>query len=143
MIGGSGEKKTLRTIARYADMWNAMGTLEVMRHKVEVLRGHCDGRRPGLAEIEFTLGLKADHPRLARPRPTASGRRRWRTTGRRSSDVDDDDTFWNGTAEQIAERLAPYVELGFHTVISRAAGAVRHGDARAPDRRGQAARRRG
>ena len=28
MIGGSGEKKTLRTVARYADMWNAMGPIE-------------------------------------------------------------------------------------------------------------------
>jgi alkanesulfonate monooxygenase SsuD/methylene tetrahydromethanopterin reductase-like flavin-dependent oxidoreductase (luciferase family) len=28
MIGGSGEKKTLRTVAKYADMWNAMGPLD-------------------------------------------------------------------------------------------------------------------
>jgi len=34
------------------------------------------------------------------------------------ANVADDDTFWNGTVEQIAERLRPYVELGFHTVIS-------------------------
>ena len=34
------------------------------------------------------------------------------------ADVEDDDTFWNGTPEQLAERLAPYVELGFTTVIS-------------------------
>ena len=32
--------------------------------------------------------------------------------------VADDDTFWNGTPEQIAERLGPYVELGFGTAIS-------------------------
>ena len=38
MIGGSGEKKTLRSVAKYADMWNGMGTLETMRHKVDVLR---------------------------------------------------------------------------------------------------------
>ncbi len=38
MIGGSGEKKTLRTVARYADMWNAMGSIEKMTHKIEVLR---------------------------------------------------------------------------------------------------------
>ena len=59
MIGGSGEKKTLRTVARYADMWNAMGPVDVMRHKIEVLRQHCEdvGRDP--AEIEFTLGIKA------------------------------------------------------------------------------------
>jgi hypothetical protein len=34
------------------------------------------------------------------------------------SDLEDDETFWNGTPEQLAERLAPYVELGFRTVIS-------------------------
>ncbi len=42
MIGGSGEKKTLRTVAKYADMWNAMGPVPFMAHKVEVLKGHCD-----------------------------------------------------------------------------------------------------
>jgi hypothetical protein len=34
------------------------------------------------------------------------------------ANVADDDTFWNGTVEQIADRLRPYVELGFRTVIS-------------------------
>ena len=42
IIGGSGEKKTLRTVARYGDMWNAMGSVEKMTHKIEVLQGHCD-----------------------------------------------------------------------------------------------------
>ena len=42
MIGGSGEKKTLRTVARHADLWNAMGTPEELAHKVDVLRGHCE-----------------------------------------------------------------------------------------------------
>jgi hypothetical protein len=34
------------------------------------------------------------------------------------TDVEDDSTFWNGTAEQLAEKLAPYIEAGFVTVIS-------------------------
>jgi len=34
------------------------------------------------------------------------------------ANVADDVTFWNGTPEQIAERLGPYVELGFRTVIT-------------------------
>ena len=54
MIGGSGEKKTLRTVAKYADLWNAMGPVDVMAHKVEVLRGHCDAVGRDIGEIEFT-----------------------------------------------------------------------------------------
>jgi alkanesulfonate monooxygenase SsuD/methylene tetrahydromethanopterin reductase-like flavin-dependent oxidoreductase (luciferase family) len=34
------------------------------------------------------------------------------------SNLEGDTTFWNGTPEQIADRLRPYVELGFGTVIS-------------------------
>jgi alkanesulfonate monooxygenase SsuD/methylene tetrahydromethanopterin reductase-like flavin-dependent oxidoreductase (luciferase family) len=34
------------------------------------------------------------------------------------SNVEDDDTFWNGTPEQMAEMLRAYVELGFRTVIT-------------------------
>jgi len=117
MIGGSGEKKTLRTVAKYADMWNAMGTVDVMRHKVDVLRRHCEevGRDPG--EIEFTLGIKATIRDSAE-----EAERVYRTAMEHNrtplADVEDDNTFWNGTPEQLAERLAPYVELGFRTVIS-------------------------
>lgn len=117
MIGGSGEKKTLRTVARYADLWNAMGPVDVMRHKIEVLQGHCDAVGRDIAEIEFTLGIKATI------RDTeAEADRVWKAAMEHNrtplSEVADDDTFWNGTAEQLAEKLAPYVELGFHTVIS-------------------------
>ena len=34
------------------------------------------------------------------------------------SDFEDDDTFWNGSPEELADRLRPYVEMGFRTVIS-------------------------
>src|SRR5688572_5007122 len=58
MIGGSGEKKTLKTVARYADQWNAMGSVEKLRRKVEVLHAYCEavGRDP--SEIAFTAGCK-------------------------------------------------------------------------------------
>jgi alkanesulfonate monooxygenase SsuD/methylene tetrahydromethanopterin reductase-like flavin-dependent oxidoreductase (luciferase family) len=48
MIGGGGEQRTLRTTARYADMWHGYGTTEQMAHKLEVLRKHCEdvGRDP-------------------------------------------------------------------------------------------------
>jgi alkanesulfonate monooxygenase SsuD/methylene tetrahydromethanopterin reductase-like flavin-dependent oxidoreductase (luciferase family) len=117
MIGGSGEKKTLRTVARYADMWNAMGTVEVMAHKIDVLRRHCDDVGRDISEIEFTLGVKVTI------RDTkAEADRVWEAAMAHNrtpmADVVDDDTFWNGTPEQLAERLLPYVKLGFRTVIS-------------------------
>jgi alkanesulfonate monooxygenase SsuD/methylene tetrahydromethanopterin reductase-like flavin-dependent oxidoreductase (luciferase family) len=117
MIGGSGEKKTLRTIAKHADMWNGMGPLDTMAHKIEVLRSHCAdvGRDP--SEIEFTLGVK-----LTIRDTEAEAVQVWKAAMEHNrtplSRVEDDFTFWNGTVTQIAERLAPYVELGFHTVIS-------------------------
>lgn len=43
MIGGSGEKKTLRLVAQYADACNLIvSTPDELRHKLGVLRGHCD-----------------------------------------------------------------------------------------------------
>jgi F420-dependent oxidoreductase-like protein len=43
MIGGKGEKKTLRLVARYADACNLIASdAEELRHKLGVLRGHCD-----------------------------------------------------------------------------------------------------
>jgi alkanesulfonate monooxygenase SsuD/methylene tetrahydromethanopterin reductase-like flavin-dependent oxidoreductase (luciferase family) len=117
MIGGSGEKKTLRSVARYADMWNAMGSVEVMRHKIEVLQRHCDDVGRDISEIEFTLGIKATIRDSQ-----AEADKVWKAAMEHNrtplSDLEDDETFWNGTPEQLAERLAPYVELGFRTVIS-------------------------
>jgi alkanesulfonate monooxygenase SsuD/methylene tetrahydromethanopterin reductase-like flavin-dependent oxidoreductase (luciferase family) len=117
MIGGSGEKKTLRTVAKSADMWNGMGPLDVMRHKIDVLRGHCDAVGRDISEIEFTLGLKVT---IRDSQAEAERVYRQHIEHNRTplSEVEDDDTFWNGTPEQLAERLAPYVELGFHTAIS-------------------------
>jgi F420-dependent oxidoreductase-like protein len=48
MIGGGGERRTLRLVARYADLCNVIGDPATVRHKVEVLRGHCEaeGRDP-------------------------------------------------------------------------------------------------
>jgi F420-dependent oxidoreductase-like protein len=57
LIGGDGEKKTLRLVAQYADVWNSMANdVDELEHKIEVLNRHCDavGRDPG--EIQKTFG---------------------------------------------------------------------------------------
>src|SRR6478672_2215656 len=72
MIGGGGEKRTLRLVAQYADMCNVSGGPDTMRHKFDVLRGHCEsvGRDP--KEITTTrlgtLMLAADADEAARTR---------------------------------------------------------------------------
>jgi F420-dependent oxidoreductase-like protein len=61
LIGGDGEKKTLRMVAQYADVWNSTTSdVDQLKHKIEVLNRHCDavGRDPG--EIRKTVGLFAD-----------------------------------------------------------------------------------
>ncbi len=54
MIGGGGERKTLRLVAEYGHIWHAFGSHDTLVHKVGVLRGHCAdvGRDP--AEIEYS-----------------------------------------------------------------------------------------
>ncbi len=61
LIGGGGEKKTLRITAKYADMWHGFGDSEVLAHKMAVLDGWCKevGRDP--REIERSAATnKAD-----------------------------------------------------------------------------------
>jgi F420-dependent oxidoreductase-like protein len=54
MIGGGGEKRTLRLVARYADQCNVTGDVSTLARKIAVLRGHCAdvGRDP--AEVSVT-----------------------------------------------------------------------------------------
>jgi alkanesulfonate monooxygenase SsuD/methylene tetrahydromethanopterin reductase-like flavin-dependent oxidoreductase (luciferase family) len=117
MIGGGGEKKTLRTVARYADMWNGMGPLDTVRHKLDVLRGHCEDVGRDFADIELTLGVK-----VTIRDSEADADRAWKAAMEYNrtpmARVENDTTFWNGTPKQLADRLRPYVELGFRTVIS-------------------------
>ena len=60
LIGGSGEKVTLKLVARYADMWHSFGDAGTYRRKNEILLAHCTdaGRDP--AEIERTWGVGSD-----------------------------------------------------------------------------------
>ncbi|BBZ26472.1 LLM class F420-dependent oxidoreductase [Mycolicibacterium madagascariense] len=60
LIGGSGEKKTLRMVAQYADVWNASSTLDELPHKLDVLRRHCDDVGRDIADIRLTVGFFDD-----------------------------------------------------------------------------------
>jgi F420-dependent oxidoreductase-like protein len=61
VIGGSGEKKTLRLVAQYADVWNTTDAeLDVLTHKIDVLTRHCDTVGRDVAEIRKTVALSTD-----------------------------------------------------------------------------------
>jgi F420-dependent oxidoreductase-like protein len=72
LIGGGGEKRTMRIAARYADEWNAWTTPEVLAHKVGVLRGHAEdlGRDPATIKVstQALLFLSTDEAWLAERR---------------------------------------------------------------------------
>jgi len=59
LIGGAGEKKTLRLVARYADSCNIFDTPELAR-KLDVLREHCATEGRDYAEIEKTVQTRFD-----------------------------------------------------------------------------------
>ena len=62
LIGGGGEKKTLRLVAEHADIWHGFGDADVLAHKNEVLDGWCAqvGRDPG--EIERSADAQGKGP---------------------------------------------------------------------------------
>jgi F420-dependent oxidoreductase-like protein len=75
-IGGSGEKRTLRTTARFAQHWNFVGgTPADFAHKREVLYGHCAdiGRDPAEITLSAHVRLGADGPHQAAEAAAALG----------------------------------------------------------------------
>jgi F420-dependent oxidoreductase-like protein len=77
MIGGGGERRTMRIAARYADEWNAWTSPEVLAHKVKVLRSHCEdlGREPTEIAVstQALLFLSSDELWLAENRKQPEG----------------------------------------------------------------------
>jgi F420-dependent oxidoreductase-like protein len=78
LIGGGGERRTLRIAARYADEWNSWTTPELLAHKVFVLREHCEevGRDPEEIHVstQALLFLSTDEKWLKDKRQGPPGR---------------------------------------------------------------------
>src|SRR5829696_1395941 len=109
MIGGSGPKKTLRTLARYGDQWNGMGLPAKLAERDAILREHC-----------ATIGR--DHEEIERTTTVDIVIRRDRATGLEAyksilaASHQEYDETWNhfvGTPAEIAEGLQPIIALGF------------------------------
>lgn len=61
LIGGGGEKKTLRLTAQYAQLWHGFGDLETMKHKMSVLDNWCQEIDRDPNEIERSSATSSDH----------------------------------------------------------------------------------
>jgi probable F420-dependent oxidoreductase len=55
LIGGGGEKKTLRLVAKHADIWHGFGDPEVVGRKLQILRGHCEEIGRDFSELEISI----------------------------------------------------------------------------------------
>ena len=77
MIGGGGEKVTLRIAAKYADEWNVWGDVDILKHKMKILDQHCEAVNRDPAEIErcavALLFLSEDEKYLKRIREAEIG----------------------------------------------------------------------
>jgi alkanesulfonate monooxygenase SsuD/methylene tetrahydromethanopterin reductase-like flavin-dependent oxidoreductase (luciferase family) len=77
LIGGAGERRTMRIAAQYADEWNAWTTPELLAHKVSVLHAHCEqvGRDAGEIHVstQAMLYLSTDQEWLAAKRQAEPG----------------------------------------------------------------------
>jgi len=116
VIGGAGPRKTLRIVARWADMWNAFGTPEEMAAKDAILRQHCKDVGRDESTIERTVGCKVTiRSSVAEAQAVVDGILDHNRTPR--SHQATDTTFWTGTADMIAEQMLAYLEVGFGTFI--------------------------
>ncbi len=109
LVGGGGEKRTLKIAARFADITNWFGDFDEATHKLGILDAHCEaiGRDP--AEILRTVSVPLVVIESERDRSTALDR----------IPADRRATFTVATPEQAAEVLHRYVEVGFGGFIFR------------------------
>ncbi|MET0590631.1 MAG: LLM class F420-dependent oxidoreductase [Naasia sp.] len=58
LIGGGGEKKTLRIVAEHADIWHSFSDEETLRRKLDILRGHADDVGRDVSGIELSTEIR-------------------------------------------------------------------------------------
>jgi alkanesulfonate monooxygenase SsuD/methylene tetrahydromethanopterin reductase-like flavin-dependent oxidoreductase (luciferase family) len=98
VIGGAGERRTLRIVAEHADIWNTMaGDAGAYRRLAGVLAGHCEAAGRDPADIRRSVMFRA----VVRE-----------TEAEARADAGDGAWLVAGTPEQCAERLRAYAELG-------------------------------
>jgi F420-dependent oxidoreductase-like protein len=103
LVGGGGERRTLRLVARHADMSHWFGALEELKHKAEVLERHCEAEGRDPSTIVRTVGA----PVLLVEDERQAGAVLDRLPPERR------DMFTPATPAQAAEIIRPYIDAGF------------------------------
>ena len=114
LIGGGGELRTLKLVAKYADACNIFGDVSTVRHKLEVLRRHCDDVGRDYDEITKTRlgGLFVAQDEEA----VRHGLERY--AERRGVPVDMVRGYvLAGTPDQLAEQAGEYLDAGLDGLI--------------------------
>jgi F420-dependent oxidoreductase-like protein len=104
LIGGGGEKVTLKITAKHADEWNVWGTVDILRHKMEILNEHCAaiGRDPKSIQRSAValLFMSDDQGFLDKMRGVETGQ-----------------PAIIGTPEEVREIVADYQAIGVDELI--------------------------
>jgi len=119
LIPGGGERKTLRILARYGDLWHVRGTPDTLSHKIELIRGYCAEAGRALDEIELITGnpvIIRDDPSVAEKVYESVVRRNGQTRGGTRIERAAGELLC-GPPEVIAEAWRPFLELGFRHMI--------------------------
>jgi F420-dependent oxidoreductase-like protein len=109
LVGGGGERRTLRLVARYADMCNITGDPDTIRHKVRVLHEHCDAEQRDPGEITVT--------RLSTMVLTGSDSETTETKDFLRSAVGDDAGFNVGQSDELIDQVRELQDAGVEYVI--------------------------
>ncbi|MEJ7871779.1 MAG: LLM class F420-dependent oxidoreductase [Rubrobacteraceae bacterium] len=112
-IGGGGEKVTLKLVARWGDACNVGGDVERLKHKFEVLKGHCEDAGRDYEEIIRSTSINVYLLEDGEDPAEATKEARGSTSYEEYSQQ-----FMVGTAGEISERLQPLVEAGVNYFIT-------------------------
>ena len=98
MVGGAG-KKTMRVAAKYADLWNAGGEIDYYTERLDILKQHCNELDRDISTLRLTYGGGIVIGKTEKE-------------AQRYAEEDGYNGPFVGTAEQVAEKMADFVELG-------------------------------
>jgi F420-dependent oxidoreductase-like protein len=111
-LGGGGEKVTLRLVAKWADACNVSSDPETLRHKLEVLKGHCDAVGRNYDEIikstSLTIHLVENEAQAEQETAQARGEQSYQEYAKNTI---------VGTPETVVGRIQPLIDIGANYFI--------------------------